>query len=110
MWEYIKTCWKQLSIVVGVLAIITSLFAWDARYAKTAQIEKIDIKVEDTAQRVKAIDVKQNVMRLNSITEQLVKYRILIKTYPNDKELKEDYEVLKQEKVKVQKDLDKSMK
>ena len=110
MWEYLRSCWKIIAAVVGALGIITSLFAWDARYAKSAETKQLTTTITETAQKVKNIDVKQNVMRLNSITEQMVKMRMLMKTYPKDGEIKEDYKMLQKEKTQVQQDLDKSLK
>ena len=110
MINFFKTWWKHVVTVAGVIGIITTIIAFDARYAKTEEQEKIETKVTETSDKVKAIDVKQNIMRLNSITEQMLKTRILMKTYPNDKEIKEDYKALRQEKEKAQIDLDKSIK
>jgi hypothetical protein len=110
IWEQIKSSGKLIATVVGALAIVTGAFTWDARYAKSAEQKQLSVAISETSDRVKAMDVKQNVMRLNSISEQMVKMRMLIKTYPKDKEIKDDYKTLQQEKSKVQEDLDKSLK
>jgi hypothetical protein len=114
MWEktiqILKDSWQKVAAVVGVIGIVTAIIAFDARYAKTEDVSEIGKTVIVTAQAVKTIDVKQNVMRLNSISEQMVKMRMLMKTYPNDKEIRDDYKTLQKEKVQVQQDLDKSIK
>lgn len=107
--NFFKTWWKHVITIAGVISIITTIILFDARYAKTEQQEKIETKVTETSDRVKTIDIKQNIMRVNSITEQMLKTRILMKTYPKDKEIKEDYKILQQEKINAQQELDKSL-
>lgn len=110
MIKYLKTCWKQVATVVGVLAIITSIITFYATLAKTEDLKKLDVKVNATSQKVKEIIIQQNVLKLNSISEQMVKTRYLMKSYPKDKEIKEDYKTLQKEKEKAQQDLDNSLK
>jgi len=110
MIQYLKTCWKQVATVVGVLAIIMSIITFYATLAKTEDLKKVEAKVDATSQKVKEIVVQQNVLKLNSISEQMIKTRYLIKSYPNDKEIKEDYKALQKEKEKAQQDLDASLR
>ena len=110
MWETIKSSGKLIATVVGALAIITGAFTWDARYAKSAETKQLSATISETAQKVKSIELQQALDKLNSINEQMIKLRILMKTYPKDKEIKEDYETLKQNKSIVQDKIEKSTK
>lgn len=69
MVDFFKTWWKHVAAAVTgvmcIIGIITTIIVFDARYAKTTEQEKIETKVIETADKVKAIDVKQNVMRVN---------------------------------------------
>jgi len=101
--QFMKNCWKQVSVVVGVIAIVTSILAFDARYAKSADIDRLEGKIVSTLQEFKkSLELQRNIDRLTSITDQLMKIKFLLKQYPKDKELKEDYENLKIERDKLQ--------
>jgi hypothetical protein len=133
MLEYLKQCWKQVAGAVGVLAIITGIITLEARYAKTAEIEKISSKIETTAtaqdnkfnskitkvesdvsntikEVTKSLQLQQDVFRLNFVSDQMMKTKSMMKTYPKDQELKEDYENLKLERAKIQMRIDKGIK
>ena len=48
------------------------------------------------------MELDRDINRLNQVNDSLMKAKILQKTYPNDRELKEDIEVLKKDKTKLQ--------
>lgn len=111
MIETIKSSWKQVAGIVGVLAIITSILTFDARYAKSGDITKLETNVVNTIQEVKkSFELQQNITRLDSITDQMMKTKLLIKQYPKDAELQEDYESLKLEKQRLQRKVESGSK
>ena len=110
MLEYIKRCWKQVATTVGVLAIITSILTFDARYAKTDDIKNVETKVAATIDQLqKNLQLQQDITRLNNVTDQMIKTRGLVKQYPKDKDFKEDYEILKSQRTKIQEKIDKGV-
>lgn len=117
---YLKKEWKLVTTVIGVLSIMISLGTIDARYAKTAEVKELDQKKTTEIKQVKTevaetitelkknIQLQRDIMRLESVSDQIIKTKLLLKTYPKDKDLKEDYETLKQQKEKLQEKIDSS--
>lgn len=122
MMEFLKLWKKGVIAALGVLAVIAAILAFDARYAKPEDVQKVEVITDakiktvetNTAKSInevtKTIQLQQNVIRLNAVNDQLIKTRGLIKTYPKDKELQEDYENLKEERTKIQQSIDKGLK
>jgi hypothetical protein len=110
MWEYIKQCWVYVVTIAGALVTITGILAFDARYAKTDDMDKVTINIASAAEQIKAVKIEQNMMKLELINKQMLQTRLLMKTYPNDRELKQDYRTLEQEKNTVQEEIKKSVK
>jgi hypothetical protein len=109
--EYIKGGWKIIVYITSGIGIIASLFVFDARYAKMYALEKMEKDVVVTIQEVKkSIQLQQDINRLDSITDQMMKAKLLMKTYPKDKDLKEDYESLKIQKDKIKQSVEEKMK
>lgn len=122
--DFIKKEWKLVTTVVGVLSIMITLGGIDARYAKTAEtnekINQVDVKkteeikkaktevTETIVELKKSIELQRDINRLESINDQLMKTKILIKTYPKDQELKTDYQELKDKKEKLQEKIEKT--
>jgi len=113
--EIIKKSWKGVTVITGIIAAIISLTTFDARYAKSAdtkeQFKKVEQNMDVKVQKMmKTMDLQQNIFRLKSVTDQLMQVKIQLRNYPNDKDLKEDYERLKIEKEKLEAEIQKSAK
>jgi hypothetical protein len=113
--DFIKKSWKGVTVITGIIAVIISLTAFDARYAKSIDTKErfqiveqnVDIKVQKL---MKTMDLQQNIFRLKSITDQLMQVKIQLRNHPTDQDLKEDYEKLKQEKEKIELEIERSAK
>jgi len=121
---FLKKEWKLVTTVVGVLTIMITLGGVDARYAKTTEtnekltqadkkkteeINKAKTEVVQTiAELKKSIELQRDIHRLESTSDQMMKVKILMKTYPKDKELKDEYEELKDKKEKLQEKIEKT--
>jgi len=106
--EWLLKSGTLVKTIAGAMAIIIGIFVWDARYAKTVQVANdlhaAEQKTVQTIQSLKSnIDLNQYVIRLQNNMDMIIKMKMLMKSYPNDKELKEDYESLIQEKEALQK-------
>lgn len=109
--DYIKKCWKIVVTFCGVLGIMMGIFAFDSRYAKSQEIVVLEAKTASTIEEVKkTIQIQQDLMRLDNLNDQLLKTKLMIKTYPEDNELKEDYQNLQKEKINVKKKLEEETK
>jgi len=86
--------------------------AFYTNFATSAEVKQLR---EDTKQDIammrtefkKSMELDRNITRLNNTNENLLRTRLLLMTRPNDKDLLEDYEILKKDKEKLQKAIDK---
>jgi len=106
--EWLKTSGTVVKSIAGALVIITAIFVWDARYAKTVQVandlQAAEQKTVQTIQSLKnTIELDQDISRLQNNMDMIVKMKMLLRSHPNDKDLKEDYENLVKEKEVLQK-------
>jgi len=103
--------WKGVTTVVMILGIITSLLAFDARYAKPEDVKQVEQKVVQTFEQFKkSMDLRDDITKLDAVNNQLMQTKIQLRNHPNDKDLKDDYEELKAKKIKLQEKIDKTSK
>ena len=112
--QHLKSCWKQVATIGGAIVIISSVIAFDTRFAKTIAVDKEFLNVRtEVASAInevkKSLQLQQDITRLNSMTDQMARQKQLIKIYPKDIELKDDYENMKNEKIKIQQQIEKRM-
>lgn len=106
--EWLKESGTVVKTIAGALVIITVFFAWDARYAKTVQVandlQAAEQRTVQTMQEFKnTIVLDQDITRLNSNIDMLMKTKLLMRSYPNDPDLKEEMERLVKEREELQK-------
>ncbi len=103
MIDFIQRCWKGVLTVVGILAVITALTTFYSTLATSADLMKIKEETNSAiTQLKKSMELDRDINRLNQVNDSLMKAKILQRSYPNDKELKEDIDSLKQDKLKLQ--------
>lgn len=105
--EWLKTSGAVVKTIAGAMAIMIGIFVWDARYAKTVQVANdlhaAEQKTVQTIQSLKnTIDLDQDLSRLKNNMDMLIKVKMLMRSYPNDSDLKEDYTNLMKEKELLQ--------
>jgi len=105
--EWLKTSGAVVKTIAGAMAIMIGIFVWDARYAKTVQVANdlhaAEQKTVQTIQSLKnTIELDQDISRFKSNMDMLIKVKMLMRSYPNDPELKEDYTNLMKEKELLQ--------
>lgn len=105
--EWFKSGGAMVKTIAAAIIIIMGFFAWDARYAKTIQVasdlQAAEQRTVQTIQSLKSnIDLNQDIVRLNNNVDMVIKMKMLMKSYPNDKDLKEEYETLVKEKNALQ--------
>lgn len=115
----VKDYWKVVTTIVGVISIMTALVAFDTRYAKSNEIVQLDQKKTIEIKQVesntvntlkdfrKSLEMHRDIDRLNALNDRLMQLKLLMKTYPKDQELKEDYENIKDKRDKLQEELEK---
>lgn len=114
-----KDYWKGVTTIVGIIGVMTALVAFDARYAKSNEIIQLDNKKTIEIKQVesntvntlkefkKSLEMHRDIDRLNALNDRLMQLKLLMKTYPKDQELKEDYENIKAKRDKLQEELEK---
>jgi biopolymer transport protein ExbB/TolQ len=108
MIEYIQRCWKGLATIMGMIALAGGIITLPTFVATPADIEKVKSETKQTIQELKkSIELDRDIARLNQINDSIMKAKILLRQYPNDKDLKEDIETLKEDKQKLQERIEK---
>ena len=102
--EVLKTWWRQVLGIVGGLALITGIIAFDARYAKSEDVKQTFTEVK------KSFQLQQDLWKLESLNEQIVKSKAQIKLNPKDQEIKDEYNELKIKKEKLQQNIESGVK
>lgn len=100
---------KNTLITMGiVLGLVTSLFALDGRYATGKDLVKMEQQTVQTFQQFKTTYERDRLeQRYVNLTDQMMNLKILMKKYPKDQELKDDYINVIKEREKVKEQLDK---
>jgi ABC-type phosphate transport system auxiliary subunit len=99
--EFIQKCWKGVLTVAGVIAIVTTMTTF---YSSLVTTSELNAAVDGIN---KSIELRDNLRRLDNVTDSLMKSRIQQRQYPKDKDIAADIEALKIEKEKLQKAVEK---
>jgi hypothetical protein len=107
--EWIKNNIKGIiGTIILVLSLVGGILALDDRYATCKDLAKLEQQNIKTFQEFKQqMDRDRLEQRYINLTDQALSLKILIKKYPKDEDLKEDYDRVIKEKEKVKEQLDK---
>jgi len=117
--DFISGCWKLIVTTVGAIAIAVTVISFSSQIATSADIRKMESQTAASIEQVekraearqqqfkKSMDLDRDISRLYQIQDNITRQKQLIKQYPKDKELAEDYEQLKKEKAILQERIDK---
>ena len=107
--EWIKNNIKGIiGTIILVLTLVGGILALDDRYATCKDLAKLEQQNIKTFQEFKQqMDRDRLEQRYINLTDQALSLKILIKKYPKDEDLKEDYDRVIKEKEKVKEQLDK---
>lgn len=103
--NWIKDSYKMVVTIIGALAIMGLVVTFGSKVATSADLEKA--KTEIKTEFSKSMQLDRDINRLNNINDSLMKARIQQRTYPKDKDIKEDVESLKADKAAIQQRIDK---
>jgi hypothetical protein len=99
---------RVLGAVLLGLSVITAVFALDGRWVKQSELQAQEAKTVKTLEQFEQRqDRKYLEQRHQTLTDQLMTQKQMMKKYPKDEEVKEDYEAIKQEREKVKEELKK---
>ena len=114
IWKYLTGCWQGVLTVVGVVGTIVVINSFYSSLATSADLNKVKESVKQakeeallyTQQAVqqlkKTMDLDRDIIRLNNVNESLMRTKQLLKSHPKDQDLRDDLEMLKAEKTKLQ--------
>ena len=122
VWIWIKKCWVGVTSVAGDLAIIAGIFVFTDRFATTKDIaitkqlfakdfEKMEIKVASAIDTLnKSVQLQFNANRYKILSDQISQLKLLLRKTPEDKELKDEYKRVVEERENVIKSLQLKLK
>ena len=86
--------------IVCALGIIGTIATFGSKLATSADLEKAKTEIKTEFQ--KSMQLDRDIARLIFVSDNLTKARIQQRTYPKDKDIKEDVESLKADKAAIQ--------
>jgi hypothetical protein len=109
MMEWLKNNGKNvIATIVLALSFIGGVFAFDDRYVTAKEFVLAE---QRTVQTLKTFQDRQErtylEQRYQTLTDQMMKQKQMIRTYPKDQELKDDYDVIVKEREDVKQKLNK---
>jgi hypothetical protein len=100
---------RVLGAVLLGLSVITAVFALDGRWVKQNELQAMEQKTVKTLEQFEQRqDRKYLEQRQQTLTDQMMTQRQLMKKYPNDPEVKEDYQAIKEERDKVKEEINRA--
>jgi hypothetical protein len=93
--------------VITVCSLITGIFTIDNRYARSGDIDKLEIQLVQTLKSFKKeVDRDRLEQRYLNLTDQAMQMKLFLKKTPDDQDLKDDYNSIVKEKDDVKKKLE----
>jgi hypothetical protein len=106
--ENLSCVGRVLGAVLLGLSVITAVFALDGRWVKQSELQAQEAKTVKTLEQFEQRqDRKYLEQRNQTLTDQLMTQKQMMKKYPKDEEVKEDYKAIKDERDKVRNELEK---
>jgi hypothetical protein len=121
--RFLAGCWKGVLTVVGVIGTIVFINSFYSSLATSADLQKavqaveqkssaqvllLEKKTEAQIQQFqKSMELDRDLNRLNNVNDNLMRTKQQLRVRPKDKDLQEDYEALKEEKIKLQQKIEK---
>lgn len=103
--EWLK---NNLALVIMILTIFGSIFALGDRFATSKDLAKLEQQVVKTLEDHRKADARDKLeQRYDYLGDTLIKQKTQMRQYPNDRELREDYNNTLKEREKVKDQLDK---
>jgi hypothetical protein len=100
---------KVMTTIILVASLITGILALDGRYATSKDLAKMEQQtiqtIEELRKNIALQSLEDRYIRLN---DQLMAIKIQQRKYPNDQELKDDYNATLRERDKVKEELDRT--
>ena len=97
-----------ITTIVVCLSLIGGILAFDDRYVTAKELAKLEQQTVQTLQQFQVNQERRFLeQRYQTLTDQAMRQKQLIKTYPNSQELKDDLIEINKERDKVREDLNK---
>ena len=93
--------------IITVCSLVTGIFTIDNRYARSDDMDKLEIQLVQTLKSFKKeVDRDRMEQRYLNLTDQAMQIKLFLKKAPNDQDLKDDYDSIIKEKDDVKKKLE----
>ena len=97
-----------ITSVIMVVSLIGGILAFDDRYVTAKELAKLEQQTVQTLQQFGTNQEKKFLeQRYQTLTDQMMKQKQLIRTYPKDQELKDDLDQINKERDEVKQKLEK---
>jgi len=94
------------TIISLIVTLGGGLYAMDDRYVSDKEaaqsLQNFDMKMK---QELNKIELQMMSNQLENITTEYYKHKQMIRAYPSDQELKEEFEVLKERRTEIKKEI-----
>lgn len=99
---------NNLALIIMFLTIFASVLALNDRYATSKDLVRLEQQVVKTLEDHRKANARDKLeQRYDYLGDSLIKQKSLMRQYPNDVEIKEDYNSTVKEREKVKEQLDK---
>lgn len=99
---------NNLALIIMFLTIFASVLALNDRYATSKDLTRLEQQVVKTLEDHRKADARDKLeQRYDNLGDTLIKQKSQMRQYPNDRELREDYNNTLKERERVKEQLDK---
>lgn len=111
-----------IGVITAILSLIGGIWAFESHYATSAEVAEVKIEAKEDvkdleiqiAGALQNQQMKSNVqfyqMTYDSLTRKLNELRRQMRKYPEDQDLKQDYQELYEERRRIKNKLDESLR
>ena len=119
---FTKKFMTYIGVITAILSLIGGIWAFESHYATSAEVAEVEIRAKENVEELEIQiagalqnqQMKSNVqfyqMTYDSLTRKLNELRRQMRKYPNDQDLKQDYQELYEERKRIKNKLDESLR
>lgn len=111
-----------IGVITAILSLIGGIWAFESHYATTEEVEKVEVRAKENVEELEIQiagalqnqQMKSNVqfyqLTYDSLTRKLNELRRQMRKYPEDQDLRQDYQELYEERKRIKNKLDESLR
>jgi len=119
---FTKKLMTYIGVITAILSLIGGIWAFESHYATTEEVEKVEVRAKENVEELEIQiagalqnqQMKSNVqfyqLTYDSLTRKLNELRRQMRKYPEDQDLRQDYQELYEERKRIKNKLDESLR